>query len=478
MRLVACSHRGPVSYGRLGNRLEQRRSGPGGLVAVLEPALEHYGATWIFAPSTEVDRELAASGRTDLGAGRISFRIVDLPVDAHRDHYRVVSSQVLTPLFHYLLPLATAPAFTKRFLRAWEGYRIVNDAYGRAIHECSGQGPEPPPAVLVDDVFLLLAGAAARARGASDVPIAYFHHIPWCEPDYFGVLPPPVRREILDALLACDSVGFHCRRWANAFAACCERFLPGVGGTGAGIEWNGRTTRIVSAPAAIDVANVAVTAAEPPTHEWKDRLGELCGDRAVVVRVERADPQKNAVRGLDAFGKVLERRPEMVDSACLLAILSPVRDWIPDYRRYLARCQATAARINRRFGGAEVGPVHLHLAHDPRESDHHRALAALALARVLVVNSVYDGLNIVALEGVTVGEPSLVLSENAGVHDSLGRSAFSVNPFDVAATGDAIEKAIDEPPADRIRRAQVMRRIAAARTPAEWVAARLEAASA
>jgi trehalose 6-phosphate synthase len=479
MRLVACSHRRPVSYARSGNRLEQTRAGPGGLVAVLEPALEHYGGTWIFAPSTPEDRELAAAGRTDLGAGQVSFRIVDLPVNAHRDHYRVVSSRVLTPLFHYLLPLATAPAFTKRFVRAWEGYRAVNDAYGRAIHRGVTCATEAASAVLVEDVFLLLAGAAARARGATDVPIAYFHHIPWCEPDYFAVLPAPLRREILEALLAYDSVGFHCERWAHAFAACCDRFVPEAVRTGAVIEWRGRRTRIVSAPAAIDAEKVAAAADEPATHEWRIRLRELSDDRAAVVRVERADPQKNTVRGLEAFEAVLERRPEVKASTCLLAIMTPVREWIPDYRRYLARCKATAARINRRFGGSEdAGPVCLDLSLDPHTSDRNRALAALGLADVLVVNSVYDGLNIVALEGITAGRPSLVLSENAGVHELLGESAFSVNPFDVAGTGDAIERAIDEPPADRAARAEVMRSIATARTPADWVAARLEAAGA
>src|SRR4029450_690027 len=133
------------------------------------------------------------------------------------------------------------------------------------------------------------------------------------------------------------------------------------------------------------------------------------------------DPQKNAVRGLEAFETVLERRPDLLDSTCLLAIMTPVREWIPDYRRYLERCKTTAERINRRFGGAhDAGPVRLHLSLDPHQSDRNRALAALGLGKVLLVNSVYDGLNIVALEGVTVGDPSLVLSENTGVHETLG----------------------------------------------------------
>src|SRR5919201_5147669 len=128
MRLVVCSHRGPVSYARSGSGVEPRRAGPGGLVAVVGPAIEASGGTWIFAPSSPQDRELAAAARVDLTDGNVTLRIVDLPLRAHRDHYRVVSSQVLTPLFHYLLPLARAPSFGGRFRRAWDRYRIVNEA--------------------------------------------------------------------------------------------------------------------------------------------------------------------------------------------------------------------------------------------------------------------------------------------------------------------------------------------------------------
>jgi trehalose-6-phosphate synthase len=74
-RLVVCSHRGPVAYVRNGGRLEPRRAGPGGLVAVLGPALRQREATWIFAPSTAADREIAADRRTDLTDGNVAMRI-------------------------------------------------------------------------------------------------------------------------------------------------------------------------------------------------------------------------------------------------------------------------------------------------------------------------------------------------------------------------------------------------------------------
>jgi len=445
-------------------------AGPGGLVAVVAPALERLGGTWVYAPSSREEIELARVRRA--GAGPVDFQVLDLPPDAHRDHYRTISSELLVPLFHYLLPLADAPAFSDRLWRAWDGYRLVNQLYGAAIRRHGGGD-----GVLVEDVHLMLAAAAARSEPGRrlDAPLTYFQHIPWCEPDYFGVLPGSIRLEILSGLLAYDCVGFHCRRWADAFAACCERFLAGATRTGDRIEWRGRAAQLVVAPSPLDPARLAERAAAPRTGEWRRRFEEIRGPRRLLVRVERADPSKNAVRGLEAYALLLERRPELVGQVCLLAVLTPVRGWIPEYSRYLERCKAAAAAVNRRFGRpGGRDPVTLHMSTDAYAFDQHRALGALGLADVLVVSSLFDGLNIVAMEGLLTGEPALVLSENAGVHALLGRHALSVNPFDVAQTAAAMEQALDVPAPERIRRVTAGRAAVTAQTPEGWVRARLE----
>lgn len=471
--LLVCSHRGPVSLARSRAGLEAANAGPGGLVAVVAPAIERLGGTWVFAPGSAEERAIAAQG-IELEQGGVRYVVLDLPEGPHETAYRTIYTELLVPLFHYLLSLEYEPTFSDRLHRAWEDYRLVNDVYGAAIRgRATGAG------VLVEDAHLMLAAAAARREpGGADVPLAYFHHMPWCEPEYFGVLPDELRTEILAGMLAFDSVGFHTARWADAFASCCERFLGADRESRHRLSWQGRSVGLLVSPAALDAERLAARAADPPTAVWRERLRGACEQRRAIVRVERLDPAKNLIRSLQAYEQLLSRRPDLLESACLLCVLTPVREWAPAYRRYRERAEAEAARINARFAGARAdrAPVRLHLSPDPHVFDHHRALAGMSIADVVLATPVFDGLNIVPLEAAIVGEPSVVLSRNAGAYAYFAEHVRSVNPFDVLETADAIERAIEEPAPERRRRAGALRAAVAARTPEDWVRERIAAA--
>jgi len=91
--------------------------------------------------------------------------------------------------------------------------------------------------------------------------------------------------------------------------------------------------------------------------------------------------------------------------------------------------------------------------------DFARSVAAYKQFDVLLVNAVFDGLNLVSKEGPYANERDgvLVLSENAGSHEEIGEWAVSVNPFDVSAQTDAIHEALTMSAAERRRRAEAIR---------------------
>ena len=68
------------------------------------------------------------------------------------------------------------------------------------------------------------------------------------------------------------------------------------------------------------------------------------------------------------------------------------------------------------------------------------AVAAYKHYDVLLVNAIFDGMNLIAKEAPLVNERDgvLVLSENAGAHEELGPWALSVNPFDLEEQAQAI----------------------------------------
>jgi len=471
--LLVCSHRGPVSHRSTPAGVQQQATGPGGLVPVMLPALRRIGGTWICAPSTDEDRAMASRDLRTSHDG-VPLRFVALPPDLHREHYETVTNGFLARIFHYLFALSHAPTFNSTFLRAWNSYRTVNDLYATAI-----RAHGDADAILVEDMHLMLVAAAlARTPGRRDAPLLYFHHVPWCSPDYFGVLPADVREEILRGLLTYDSVAFHCRRWADSFGACCERFVDGAEYRDGRVRLERRSVPILSAPAALDVAAVEELAAQATTAAWRDRFEEERAGRLVLVRVDRADLWKNVLRGFDAYAALLERRPELRERIWFLAVLSPTRMWIPEYRDYLAACERAAREINDRFApdGAARNVVTVHLPDEDAGGDRARAVAAMTIADAVLVNPLFDGLNMVAKEAVVAGKADavLILSENAGAHEELGRHALSVNPFDIDDCVTALERAFDMRPDERTARAAALRRIVAARDPHDWLARRLD----
>ena len=111
-------------------------------------------------------------------------------------------------------------------------------------------------------------------------------------------------------------------------------------------------------------------------------------------------------------------------------------------------------------------PIQLKLRDDLEE-----AVAAYKHYDVLLVNAMFDGMNLVAKEGPLVNERGgvSILSENTGAHEELGEFALSVNPFDIQETADAIHAALAMRTEERERRLAGLKEIVTARDPGDWI---------
>ena len=247
-----------------------------------------------------------------------------------------------------------------------------------------------------------------------------------------------------EGLLACDSIGFHTERWRGAFVECCEALL------GRGAE---AARRSHANPIAVDAGSFARLAEGDGVRERKEALAR---DRPeiLVLRVDRTDPSKNAVRGFEAFGLLLERDPSLHGRVGLLALLDPSRQAIPEYAEYRAATEQAAADVNARFGRPGWVPIRP----DVRD-DFLASVAAYTEYDVLLVNPVMDGLNLVAKEAPLVNgrDGALVLSRQAGAYDEIGEWTIGVDPLDVAGQADALAQAIALPVAERRRSLRAIR---------------------
>jgi len=162
----------------------------------------------------------------------------------------------------------------------------------------------------------------------------------------------------------------------------------------------------------------------------------------------------------------LEQHPEFHEKVTFIAQLMPSRTDVPEYAEYLERIEAVVAVVNHRHGSPDWMPIQLKLRDDLEE-----AVAAYKHYDVLIVNAMFDGMNLVAKEGPIVNEHTgvSILSENTGAHEELSEYALSVNPFDIQELADSIHAALTMPLHERERRHKGLISIVTARNPGDWI---------
>jgi trehalose 6-phosphate synthase len=471
-KLIVVSNRGPVSFSRdeSGQRIVRR--GGGGLVTALRSLVAHHDVTWIASAMTDEDRVVAVEAGDEaieeVARDGSSYRLRLVAVDPNTFHrfYNVVANPTLWFLQHYLFDLANAPIVEPELVRAWdEGYVPVNAAFADAV--LAELDAEEDATVFFHDYHLYLAPRLVRDRrpGAA---LAHFVHIPWPQPDYWHVLPERMRVAVHDGLLANDLVGLHTARWRDSFMLSCAEVI-GAQHEGEGALYRDRRTLVVARPISVDPAEFDELAEDPAVLERQRELREGRPER-LLVRVDRTDPSKNVLRGFRAFELYLERHPEAHERVGMLALLDPSRQDISEYAEHLAAIERAADAINDRFACGGWKPIDLRV-----EDDFPSSVAAYKEYDAILVNAIFDGLNLVAKESALVNERDgvLILSENAGAHEELGPWSISINPFDVDAQAEAIHQAFEMPPGERAARLEALRAQVRAKDLGEWVTALL-----
>jgi len=468
-KILVVANRAPVSYGRGADGARTARRGGGGLVTALGGLLSHHDVTWIASAMSAEDRVVAserASSFVETTREGASYRVrlVVHEPEVYGRFYNVIANPTLWFLQHYLWGLGNEPDLGPEAHDAWElGYAVANEAFAAAV--LAELEEEPDAAVCFHDYHLYLAPRFVRER-RPEVVTTHFVHIPWPEADYWRALPDSWRRAVHEGLLANDVVGFHTSRWRHAFLESCAELLGAeVDEHAATVTQRGRTTAVVAQPVGIDPEEFDRLRDDPAV---LGRERELVARRPelLVLRVDRTDPSKNVVRGFRAFGLLLERHPELHGRVGMLALLAPSRQDIPQYADYVAAVERAVREVNERFGSEGWTPVELDIA-----DDFPRSVAGYKQFDVLLVNPVFDGLNLVSKEAVLVNARNgvLVLSENAGAHEELGEWALTVNPLDIVGQADALYAALTMAPEERRRRGEAIRAHVRAHGAREWI---------
>src|SRR5438105_5184149 len=464
--LVLVSNRGPVTFDAAG----EVQRGSGGVVTALIGLASHRDAIWIASAMSEHDAEVSRRNgersfpvRSPAGQ-QFQVRLVISDAEAYDRFYNVVANPMLWFIQHYLWDLSNAPDIRREEIEAFEfGYNVVNEDLARAVVE-ELEGTTEPVVMVHDYHLYTLPDLVRRAR--PDVFLHHFVHIPWTQSDAWRVLPTRIREDIFAGLLANDIIGFHTRSYRSNFLQCCRDLMDLEVDFERGlVRFGEREVWVRAYPLPIDHQATRLIAQSKRVARFEEALLRRRRD-FLILRVDRADLSKNVLRGFSAFDLFLEEHPEFTERVTFIAQLMPSRTDVRQSAEYLERVEALVAVVNHRHGTPDWMPIQLKLRDDLEE-----AMAAYDDYDVLLVNAMFDGMNLVAKEGPLVNERDgvSILSENTGAHEELGEFALSVNPFDVQELADSIHAALTMAPEERARRARGLREIVTRRDPGDWI---------
>jgi trehalose 6-phosphate synthase len=470
LKLVLVSNRGPATFERSDDGSLVPRRGGGGLVTALTGLVHHRQATWVASAMTPEDADATAAaggGSLDVELDGVSYRVrlVASEPGAYDRFYNVISNPMLWFIQHYLWDLSNAPDIRRHEVESYdEGYCAVNRDLAEAVLE--EVGSEGDAVVMLHDYHLYVAPKVIREK-RPDLFLHHFVHIPWTQPDAWRVLPADIREDVYEGILSNDIVAFHTRSYRRNFLLCCRELFGLEVDERAGMVRapDGREVWVRAYPLPISAESFERNAQRPEVHRYEREILRRRREH-LILRVDRADLSKNILRGFTAFDLFLEQHPEFSEEVTFIAHLIPSRQDVPEYAEYLERIEALVAVVNHRHGTPDWMPIELRLRENLEE-----AIAAYKHYDLLMVNAMFDGMNLIAKEGPLVNERNGVslLSENTGAHEELAEFALSVNPFDVQDQADAIHRALTMSAEERAWRAQGLKRVISARNPGDWV---------
>jgi trehalose 6-phosphate synthase len=447
--IVIVANRGPNDFVWDGEAWVTRTAA-GGLVSMLTPLARRASVAWYCCVSEPPDAQQARQGLFTTAADQTDPRLhvvpVPLPAATYHAYYGQISNEVLWMLQHHVIGSGGFEYLDIAHHHAWGRYLEANARLAQAIVR---SGP-PPRAVLIQDYHLYPLPGLLRGT-FPDTPILHFTHIPFPDASMLRLIPEAWRHTILRGMLGADVVGLQTPRDVRSFLSCCAEFLDvAIDPAEARVCLpGGRRVCVRAYPASVEPRALRRTMRSAGVAAARQRLDAEVGEMT-IIRVDRLDPSKNQQVGFLAFERLLELRPDLRARVRFLAFLVPSRTDLSVYRSYRDAVYRTIDDINARYAEACGGPP-IRVFYT---NDREQALAAMERCDVLLINSLQDGMNLVAKEWAVVSEQPgvLVVSETAGVASAAADCALLISPLDVEGTARAMADALDMPQAERVAR--------------------------
>ena len=432
-----------------------------GMITAIEPVLEACGGIWIASGMGDADRETVnAANKVEVPPEEPKYTLkrVFLTREEEDHYYYGFSNEGLWPLCHIA---HTRPTFRKN---DWLFYKKVNEDFARAVLE--EVKDEDNPFILIQDYHFALLPELIKSE-KPDARIALFWHIPWPNPESFGICP--WQKEILSGMLGADLIGFHTQYHCNNFLETVNGALESrVLWENYSIKMGKRISIVKPFPISIAFTLKDYDHSSPRADNAVFLAEHGISSQYIGIGVDRIDYTKGIVEKFLAVERFLEKNPAYIEKFTFVQIGAPSRTKLKDYSDTMDAVEAEALRINLRFKSKKWKAIHLLNRHHT-----HKEISPLyASANFCMVTSLHDGMNLVAKEFVASRDHNdgvLILSRFTGAAQEL-QSAIIINPYDIEESADAIKDALEMSSEEQNQRMKHMRMVIVRHNIYSWAA--------
>lgn len=466
--LVILYHRQPYDEVQDENgviRYKEKQS-PNGIVPTLKSFFTNVNqGTWVAWKAVKSTDQGQFKERVSVeeieDAGNYNVRRIPLTEKQVEDFYHITSKEAFWPILH------SFPYHFTYETSNWENFREVN----RLFAEAACKEAAEDALIWVHDYNLWLTPYYIREM-KPNAKIAFFHHTPFPSVDVFNILP--WREEIVDSLLCCDIVGFHIPRYSENFVNV-ARSLRGVEVVQQGsvpqhltpvgtalaepemttqLRWRDHLVHVDAFPVGTNPEQILDIIHKPETEPKYKEIVERLQGRKLILSAGRVDYVKGVREMLEAYGRLLERRPHLQGKVNLMVTCVSPASGMRVYEEAQNLIEQLVGEINGRFASFDWIPIMLFTQPIPFDD----LICYYRAADVCWTTPLRDGLNLVAKEYVVAREGkagTLILSEFVGAAVELPE-AILTNPYSMDRMDDAIDKALDMPQAEQEQRMEKM----------------------
>lgn len=441
MKLIVVSNRLPITVTRGTSEFNYKKSS-GGLVTGIESLSKHMNFIWIGNISemslTKEDTEVVTRDCWN------KFHSIPIFIDKETNDlcYNGFCNAILWPALH------SFPDDVCFSQVEYAAYKKYNNIFAEEILKTA----TTDDIVWVHDYHLMLLPELLK-KANPKIRVMFFLHIPFCDKRLLYVMEC-CKRDIINGIAASDVIAFHMPEYALNFraAAITEGFDV--------------SNRVHAIPIGIDPEMFRKCLKESATAAKIDEFKKMFKGKKIVLGVDRTDYIKGLPLKMKGFQRFLQRNPEMINKSVLVQIAIPSRQDVREYSSYAIKTYEMVSEINSMSGNICTTPVHLLF----NSVNFNELCAIYSISDIMLITSVLDGMNLVALEYVACQDSNygvVVLSKFTGASATL-QGALEHNPNNTEEIAEAIEAGLKLPPEERKRRHEINKRNVDIFTSVRW----------